>query len=95
MIYVGGSWATLLLKGACRGEFGRYSFRKERTSDRSSGTGTPGHLTLNLVFILSLSMCAYNFIKAVKMDPGWTRSDLNEEQLTEVRGGMTVSVAPH
>lgn len=60
MVYVGGSWATLLLNG------------------------TPGHLTLNLVFIVSLSTCAYNFFKAVKMDPGWTRSDLNQEQLTEL-----------
>jgi hypothetical protein len=69
-------------------------FPNNWTSDRLPGIGTPGHLTLNLVFILSLSTCAYNFVKAVKMDPGWTRSDLNEEQLTEVRHIAIVSIPP-
>jgi hypothetical protein len=42
-------------------------------------------LTLNIAFALSYTACAYNFYRAITLDPGYSKLPKDEEELHSVR----------
>lgn len=47
-------------------------------------TGTPNGLVLNFWFALAYLVCAYNFYRAITLDPGHSRLPQNEAELNSV-----------
>lgn len=47
--------------------------------------GTPGHLVPNAVYIISATLCAYSFYKAVVTDPGYVPKADSDTEVKMVR----------
>ncbi|CDZ96517.1 palmitoyltransferase akr1 [Phaffia rhodozyma] len=52
-------------------------------------TGVPGHEILNLLFFVAYILCAYNFYRAISLDPGTTPQLESDAEIKEVVEELT------
>lgn len=56
---------------------------------------TESHAFAHLIFALSFGLCAYNFFRAMTLDPGTCPVPTSDAELKSVRTSLVVLLAPY
>jgi palmitoyltransferase len=81
MVWVAFAWITRLLQRWV------FSLSSPRTS-KTHFTETESHAFAHLIFALSFGLCAYNFFRAMTLDPGTCPGPTSDAELKSVRHFM-------
>jgi palmitoyltransferase ZDHHC13/17 len=76
MIWVAYAWITRLVNSK--------SCRRDIPALANFSVDTPGYALTNLSFALTFMLCAYNFFRAITLDPGYCPKPVNDGELKEI-----------
>lgn len=77
LLWVTYCWITRLIQG-------KESVSEELWSRTLTLLGTPGYLVTNAVYLVSVTLCTYNFYKGITTDPGFVPKAVSDTEIKMV-----------
>lgn len=86
MVYIAVCWLGLLMTS----EWEFLSLHNLAVALDMQFPDTQDHIWANILLGINFGVCVYNFHRAIISDPGYTESDLTEDQLSEVSNELSI-----